>query len=398
MKRYWRLIAVILVVVLTIGTFYVQSAITANGLPDITVEKVSGNEDEMKSVTISGSYNLGRRIGDPVQVDSDGSTYSSEQSLFEHFRNRFFNERVNQMQEEYRSFMRGKGGNDASYLETEDTLAYADVINQTVPGRDEMELDIAVLDKASDEEAASFTVPLPNRAKYRQVYVEDVQMTDNELRVITRNYPRDGGEEAAHLYRINIPDGEITGEDRIALVETGENQQTYVNVVSASDRTTAHDTIIFKKMTRSISDDPNREAASEQPAEESVEYIVYKPETEETRSLDLPGALADQEILDRDNTALYFIDEQQIVQYDLETEQISSETEVPSFDKEAEKRGGAIRIWDDKAYMLTRNEQAPERVVVLDLKSGDTLYEGKIKLDKPVDENASLDLYELSIE
>ncbi|SFB05836.1 hypothetical protein SAMN04488072_106118 [Lentibacillus halodurans] len=397
MKRYWRLIAVILLVVLTIGTFYIQSAIAANGLQDITVEKVSGNEDEMEPVTISGSYMLGNAMDESVQVDVEGTTYGSEQSFFKRFRNGFFHERILQLQQAHRNFMRGKGGSISSYMETADTLAYANVINQTMPGRGEIKFDIAVLDKKNDE-TTSFTVPVPNRAMYAQVQVQDVQMTDDELHVMTRNYPRDGGEEA-HLYRFDIPDQDITGDDTMISGDIQESERTYFNMVTDSDETASHDDVIFKKTTRTSGLDDDQNSGAEQPAQDVTNnYIIYDPETEETRSLELPESLVDQDILDRDNTTLYFGSQQQIVQYDLETEQITSEIEVPTSYEETEKLGSITRIKNDKAYMLTRNQQAPRRLLVLDLTSGNTLFEGKIKLDEPVGQDASLHFYELSVE
>ncbi|TFJ91834.1 hypothetical protein [Lentibacillus salicampi] len=395
MQRYWRLMAVAAVVVLTIGTFYIQSAIAANGLPEITVEKVSGDADEMKPVKLVGNYTFGNGMGESVQVDAEGSTYGSEKSFFERIRNDLFHKKVDQLQAKYKGFMRGKGGKASSYLETEDTLAYADVINQATPGGGKIEFDIAVLDKANDE-TTSFTVPVPNRAMYVQVQVQDVQMTEDALNVITSNYLENGGTETHH-YRFDIAKQDITDENMILSDKVQEDKRTHSSIVSGSDQAAAYDEIIFKKTVDPIIErtDQGRDTAS---ATGEQEYIVYNPETEETRTLEFPGSLADQNILDRSDTMLYFKDQQQIVQYDMETEQMINEMDIPTSFKKSEKWGGVTRIKNDTAYMLTRNQEEPRRLAVLDLPSGDILFEGKIKLDDPVDKNASLSLNELQVE
>ncbi|GGJ89075.1 hypothetical protein GCM10007063_09650 [Lentibacillus kapialis] len=396
MKRYGQLTVILAIIVLTIGTFYIQSAIASNGLPGITMEKVKGNKDEIKPVTISGSYSVGNSRDEFVQIDSKGATYGGKVSFPEHFRDRFFNAKVNQLQETYRSFMRGKGGSDTSYLETEDTLAYADVINQTVPGRGEATFDIAVLDKESDE-TMSFTLPVPNRAMYVQVQVQDVQMTGDELHVITRNYPQNG-EKEAHFYRIDISNKAITGEDTIVSDGLHENKHTLSNMVSVSDETTAYDNIIFSKTTRPVAREDSQGMASEQTTKEKSEgYIVYNPETGKKRSLKMPESLEGQGRLGRDNTSLYFSGQQQIIEYNVETEQITNEVDLPSSCKEA-KWGGITRIANDRAYMLAKAPQSFKRLLVLDLKSGDTLFEGKVKLEGSPEQNDKLNLYELRVD
>ncbi|SFE16582.1 hypothetical protein SAMN05216238_10977 [Lentibacillus persicus] len=405
MGRYWRLIAVVVVVVLTIGMFYIQSAVAANELPNITVEKVSGNEKELEPVTISGSYSVGNSSGkkfihgvsESFIVDAEGTTYSSEQSFFERIENNFYPQRINQLQEEYRGFMRGKSGRIPSFLETEKRIAYANIINQTVPGKGNIEFDIAVLNK-ENEETTSFTVPVPNRAMYHQVYVEDVQITDNkELQVITRNSPRNGMEEL-HLYRFDIENEDIIGEDTVVKPEN-QNENMNARISSAesnSDLTASFDDVIFKKTIEPIVKRSKQGRVTESAAGEQ-EYSIYNLETGEKRPLELPKELSDQEILDRDNRSLYFNTGQQIVQYDLESEQVTNQIELPSYEEEG-KFEAMTHIADSKVYMLTRDQQSPQRLIVLGLETGDILFEGEIKLGEAVEKGETINLYDLAVQ
>src|SRR5699024_11994690 len=101
-----------------------------------------------------------------------------------------YNNKINRMTQEYCGIMHRKTGSITSYFEEEETLAYAEVINQSVRiSNNDMEFDIAVLNKENDE-TISFTVPVPNRAMYTKVYVEDIQMTDDTLKFVTRNFSK----------------------------------------------------------------------------------------------------------------------------------------------------------------------------------------------------------------
>ncbi|QKY71099.1 hypothetical protein [Lentibacillus sp. CBA3610] len=398
MKRYWRLIAIVSVVVLTIGTFYIQSAMAANNLPDITIETVNGDEDELDSVVINGTYTVGNGMGEFVELNSDGSTYDSEQSFIEGLQTRPFNERTNQLQEDYRGFMRGKGRNTASYLETEDTLAYTEVINQSVSGpSSDMEFDISVLDKESGE-TLSFTVPVPNRAMYAQVLVEDVQIMDGALKVFTRNYSKDGGGEK-HLYSFDIANQEINGNESLMSTESqDQNTSIHISIVSNSDITAANQFIIFEKTKRPITRGPenNQGIDSEQPADEGTqEFIVYNLETGEQKTLDLPETLSGKRVTDREHSTLYFEGEGNIIHYNVETEQVTDETELP-----VNGTAEFTRIANGKVYMLTgpENQNNFQRLMILDLQSGDTLYEGEIKPEEPVENGALLDFNGLHIE
>src|SRR5699024_5214083 len=310
MKRYWRLISIVTVVVLTVGTFYIQSSLAAGGYPEFSIENISGDEEVIESVILNGSYNTGTGMHVAVDVKPEDSEYFNKQSFFERLQGMFSSE-VKRLQEEYRSFMRGKAGSLTSYLETEETLAYADVNNQSVrTSGSEMEFDIAVLDKENGETTA-FKAPVPNRAMYHQVYVEDVQMADNTLRVITRNFSRNG-ENVLHLYHFDITKQEITGDERIAM--TGENEENAMSdfmKVRESDQTAQSDYIIVRE---NSPDNQNEQG-----------YIVYNLETGEKQQLDFSG----RDVLLSHNVHLYLSTGDQILQYNIETDEMTAEIDLP---------------------------------------------------------------------
>ncbi len=414
MKRYWKLIAITTIVVLTVGTFYINSALSANSYPEIVFEKVSGNEEELDTVVINGDYRIGRYgSGESVQVTTDGSTYQGELSFFERMQGRYSTE-LNELQDEYRNFMRGKSGNVSSFYEAKDTLAYVDIINQTlVESPSETEFKIEVLDKDSNE-TVSFNVPVPNRAMYRTVYVADVQMIDGELKVITQNYLKQTdnvfGNQEMHVYSFDIANKSINGENKILTAENNnKNVRTHIGSVQESDVLNAHKNIVFSINKENTEPNPNRNVAGEVKSTDNgnQQYFTYNLETGEKKKLDFPKEHQDKEVMVYDGSILSLMgdneDGREFVLYNIESESVENKFVIPSQNKEDAKFGvnSNVQISNGKMYVLntTYNEgnDAPSTIMVIDTKSGDILYKGNITTKKPVDKEYRLSFYGMEI-
>ncbi|TMN22479.1 hypothetical protein [Lentibacillus cibarius] len=399
MKRYWRLIAIVTVVVLTVGTFYMQSALSASSYPEVVFEKISGNEDELKPVTLIGNYHASQQgMGESVRVTTEDSSYSGEQSFFERIRGGFYSQDINQLQDKYRGFMRGKSGNIASYLETDNTFAYAKVINQFIDETgNNMAFDIAVLDKETDE-TTSFTVPVPNRAMYTRVYVEDVQLIDGELKVITQNYSKDGA-DAKYVYSFNLSEQDINGEEKIAAANQDENTRVHIRILPSSDIKAAHNYVVYAKTEEPIVREHanNQTNSAEKRASNNKQlYVIYNLKTEKKKAVTLPKALSGKETVMYKDTTLYLRDENKVTLYNLKTEAVEGRTKLPSQSNSAKQEATrpTVNIANGKIYMLSMPAGMVEghapTLTVIDAQSGDVLYEGKMITKKPLNDGESL--------
>lgn len=414
MKRYWKLIAITTIVVLTVGTFYINSALSANSYPEIVFEKVSGNEEELNPVIINGDNRIGRYgTGESVQVTADGSTYQGELSFFERMQDMYSPE-MNELQNEYRNFMRGKSGIVSSFYDTKDTLAYVHIINQTLTeSPSETEFDIEVLNKESDE-TVSFNVPVPNRAMYRNVHVVDVQMIDGKLKVITRNNLKQTdnvfGNQEIHVYSFNISNKSISGEEKIATVEqNNKNVRTHISSVRESDVLNAHKNIVFSINKENIERNTDGNMAGEVKRADNgnPQYLAYNLETGEKKKLDFPKEDQDKEVMVYDSSILYLMGEsedgREFSLYNIESESVENKFTVPSQNKEDVKSGvqSNVKISNGKMYVLNttykENNDTSSSIMVIDTKSGDILYEGKITTKEPADKEYRLSFYGMEI-
>ena len=110
MKKYWKFTATIAVIVLSIGAFYVNSALSAPQLPEFAIKKQSGDAKEIKSLVLEGGYHEGivmSYTNTHLKITSDGSENRNGHSLVDQVRGQP-TPVIKDLQKNYRDFMRGK--------------------------------------------------------------------------------------------------------------------------------------------------------------------------------------------------------------------------------------------------------------------------------------------------
>lgn len=58
MKKYWKIIVVLIITVITVGTYYIRSSFASRTVPEFEVKKISGDEKELQDLVIHGDYNV----------------------------------------------------------------------------------------------------------------------------------------------------------------------------------------------------------------------------------------------------------------------------------------------------------------------------------------------------
>src|SRR3954454_21189135 len=127
MKRYSKLISIACFIVLVIGTFYIQESMASSKNPDFLIKKVSGNEEEVKGLSIFGEFTIGNHFLDTLHIDDTETTYTGGLSFIEKLNRVHQSPEIKQLQRDYRNFMRGKAENPALFYEDEAHLAYVNI-------------------------------------------------------------------------------------------------------------------------------------------------------------------------------------------------------------------------------------------------------------------------------
>lgn len=399
MKKYWKFASIIVAMILSIGTFQVISATSTKQYPEFVIKALSGDSNEIKPIVLEGFYTdpaTMNYVNTNLKITADGSTFSNRSFLDQVIGQP--STMIKELQEEYRTFMRGKTSDVSSFFEDNHILAYANVdFNMSSLRSRNFKLDISVLSKV-DGTINSFTVEVPDRKEFENVAVEDVQMIGDNLNVITRNMKtiNDDFYDERHIYIIDISNQKIMNHEAIIQIPDGQDdKQIDVQVLRTSPKKANEHLIIIKTEKKMIEDtESTREEVINQ------EIISYNLATKEMEKINVPDLRLDENQLSFfDGSTIYFmtLDGQELVvtPYSLVDDQIGKAYRIPLFGEKGFAYGQMTIVKDGKLYVASSQMTSKIKadVIVADAHSGETLFKGQLALEGSPKEKANLELY-----
>ncbi|MFF2287803.1 hypothetical protein [Peribacillus butanolivorans] len=395
MKRYICSIIIGMVVILSIGTYYVKVASSASGLPKYTLKTLEGSDKELDPIIINASLEKGR-LYEPLTIESNQTTYGSEKSYFESLSENY-DFRIERLIKEHRSFMRGKVSID-SFYEDDDFLAYASVNSEFAKsGKMEAEFDIALLEKKGEEET-SFKIELPDQERIMNTEVRDVQLVHSKLQVLTMNDVNSNDEKQTievHLYTIDLANKKVLS-DKTLLSETF----TYPNQVDLEMPIDIAPSQPKNMVLISLIKGVNHEDGTYEYKLNESKLLSYHYETEKIETVKLPKkeslSLDEAKSGYVDGKNLYAVDTKSdkyhIKTFDLSSQTITNDTELDLAVNKKEQYFAAIK--NGRVYFLLGNEvdqdsltYKPAQLLIADLKTGKTLYKGETVMKATNKEN-----------
>jgi len=378
MIRYWKIISVTALIALIIGIFYIQSAFATNNLPEFAIETTSGNEEEVNRLKLHANY-VDSDSRQPLEITTEDTTYMKDLSFIDLLSNFHHDPKMKQLQEDYRNFLRGKEKTATSYFENEKMLVYAGPLNQNM---NNFILDIEVLDKHS-EEVSSFQIKLPEQNNNDFMSIEEVQAANEELKVFTRK--RNDNGQTYHVYHIDLESQQLVDNKEIA----STSQDGYISMINAYDDIGPKQYIVIEIQMRNV-----QQTDGEYVQEHlGTELIAYHVETGEQKKLALPNEL--QELIQNSSVTgttfiteslIYFSDVTEngltVTTYNMDTEQVENSQTVELPNNNISRQ----YLKDGKAYLISQTEEEMEQqpgLMIVDLNSGEMLYEGQIKMTTP---------------
>lgn len=387
MKKYWKLITLVTVVVLTIGTMYVGSAIEASKYPIFVIEHEQGNEAEVEQVMIDGQYEVGDDFIS-TRITAEGTTYHEPSSYIDNMlQEPHLPAEMKHLQKEYYSFMRGKDEELNKYFEDQNYLVYVTINNDyyaySKGHESKREFIIDVLDKQTNK-TASFDVPIALGEQHDYINLQKIQLLNDQLKIFTVNdYVTDveqTGENEIHLYSVDIEKGKLISDDVIDFQAEYEGEDQYISIYAIGNGGKAEPSKYIIYAIDVNADTNNDDELLER------QLIAYNLETNKQEKIVLPEAY-DEEThpLALSNSTLYFINESvdniEVIGYDLDKDQIETKQTFAIPEME-EGLTGSYMFENDKLYMAHPLEvgKVDSNITIGDPKSGEILYEGSIKL------------------
>jgi len=395
MKKYGKSLLIVAVIVFGIGTFYMQSALSASKYPDFKLRKLNGDEAEVEPVVIDGVYSLGSMnpINERLQLTAEGSHYSREASYVDQINGDYQPFLIKQLQKEYRHFMRGKTNEPSAFFENEDTLAYGGInyeMGTLGTGAIDFTFNISVLDK-KENETNSFKLDVPNSNNLDDIYVEEVQMVNGELKVVTVNSLAGDQNEELHVYRFD-PSAEKLIDDEAVLTIPKQSAEQYgeMNVLRRTSHGLEKNNIVISK--RLMKDEQGEEGYETE--EISSDLLALNLTTNEKEKIKLPETIpedAHPAFYDDENIYFTWSDEDnfKVASYSIENKKVENKITVKRTNRNGEHAdddddGVIFTVKDKKLYFVEKQSgQDMPTLQVVDSQSGDSLYKGEITIADP---------------
>lgn len=387
MKRYLCSIIIGMVVILSIGTYYVKVASSASSLPKYTFKTLEGSDKELDPVIINASLQNGSNFYEPLTIESNTTKYASERSYLENLTGRQ-DHLIERLVKEHRSFMRGKDSISSLY-EDDDFLAYARVNSEyTKSGNMEAKFDIGLLEK-KDEEETSFQIELPNQGRIMNADVRDVQLVHSKLQVLTMNDVNSNNEKQTkevHLYTIDVANKKVLS-DKTLVSETFTDPEQVDFQMPIDLAPSQPNNMVFISVIKGV----NHEDGFKKKLKES-KLLTYNYETEKLETVKKgPLSLDMARSGYADGKNLYAVEmksgKYRIKTFDLSSQTLTNNTELDIAANKKEQDFAAIK--NGRVYFLLGNEvdqdvltNKPAKLLIADIKTGKTLYKGETVINK----------------
>lgn len=297
MKKYWKLITLIVFSGISISTFYLVNVSAENSYPQYTIETRSGDKEVIKDLVLAASsFDENSDYGNMFQIDAEGTIGSKDVPFAEQLDMIYQHDLSTQkLYRNNRAFFRDKAWNMFQYHEDEDFITYANNFYTVVDDYEEIhdKLEIAVLDKKTEEET-NFEVEVPGYENYDSFYVEDVQKSGNILHVFTTNYIAGETElyqpiSELHVYKINLDSQKIV-EDLIMAPPSSDDDTDYtsyiVNMGTTNNEMTPEPYIIISS---NPTVQPENTESGVEINSEDITITAYNVETSEVTELAVPN-------------------------------------------------------------------------------------------------------------
>lgn len=409
MRKHWKLITLVILMLVTLGVFYTHSSLAALKYPEFKIKTLSGDESEIENSVLYASL-VDNEENVFAEITSKGTDYLGNYSYLDSLLMWDESTEVKRLQKEYRKFMRGKNGYLNQIYEDENVLAYVEMkMDYSNTGNYQLTYSfyVDVLDKATNQ-SRTFTVPVPENQNYNYVQVHQIQVMEGQVKVVTVNdlvrsvseAGYDSYHDEIHLYSINIKNEELVRDDILLDLPKKDNTSFGIDVLDRENESGVGDYIAYHVQSTELGLVDETDGSYEAGMTES-RLFLYNLKTMEQKEVNMPSGY-DEELYPELLSAEYIYfsqdieDQLDLIQYNFNTDEVE-EQYVFELLNSGETSQSNYAIMNEKIYLMNQpviGEVATD-VKVADIKTGDVLYEGVVEISKA---NKNNKLYEIHMD
>ncbi|MGA3674440.1 hypothetical protein [Lysinibacillus agricola] len=387
MKKYWKTILISLIIVTTIGSYYIQQAMASKKDVSFKIETTNGNKGEIDNLILQAGYQNGD-IHRWLHIAKDGSTNQISRTFFRHLVEAHEPLMFQNYMQEYRNFMRGKVLNPGQYFEDEDRLIYTTFQSN---GRNKglgnlFTLQIDTLDKKTND-SSSFEINMPDQVRYDYINEKDVYVENGKIKILATSYLN--GKEELHIYTIDENKKELEHDSILAKFESEEVGRASIHILNNYNKVQNENYILYMDEKYKYLDDGERETISSK-------MYLYNYLNNEVKELTIPAELKPymkSMILHGTDIFIpvYSAIGLELKRYNIEKKQWEEHLnfKYPSIANDEE--APFLQITDDKLYLVSRVSDG-HFFFIGDLHTGESLYEGKIIMENKENRDADYSL------
>ncbi|RFB17341.1 hypothetical protein DZB84_09735 [Bacillus sp. HNG] len=375
MKRYWKILTVCLVTVIVLGTFYIQSSLASENI-QIEFEKVSGDESLVEDLVLNANYVVGD-IHQYLLISNGGTKNLMNRSVVQQLTGLYAETSTLELVEKYKQFMRGKSFLPSYFYEDEQVLVYVSIEGRGVNiAYSNAFFDIDILDKKT-EESTPMKISLPKGEKYDWIDITDIQIVDRELKVIARGSGMGIGEDLI-AYTIDLNSKKITSDKVVFSTPGVENGWSGMNIFNDYYSPEPQRYLLFK------AEAYEHGQGEGEPKELVNDFMIYDIEKNKLVKSELPddfaGDIANSTVL---NSVAYVPVQSQheveVIQYDIEAQEWSTKQTFAIEQSKDAEHVPFVKLQDEKLYIVSSTDDG-HKLLIGDINTGKTLYEGKLKV------------------
>lgn len=405
MSKYWKSITFGFITIIVLTFFYANNANYSKQLPQFFIEKTGGEAETLDNIAVDAQYYYAMNGVESIRVDEAGTNYLRDENYFKRLEGFSQGPEIEQWQQDYRSFMRGKSAYEGHFVETENELTYANVIADSSFSWEFDTFEIHILDKATKEDSY-LTVKIPEYAKYWDQNIIYTHVNNDEFTIVTEgNYDEDKMNKVdVNRYTFNTETEALIEEERI--YETTKRQSEEINeeiIVHTSERDTDYFIIEKQENVFENIESPTGEIMDVAHSIETKALIKYNAETNKKEEIDLPKEVEEASFIGFDDMTYYFTDTTNakvtIIPYQYKDDTVLESWEVDVEQPEDASWGTYATLKNNKLYYLRHefDEVTLPDLFVIDLEKERLTFKGEITTKEPIKGMERYDFQEMFV-
>jgi len=398
MSKYIKLISLVLFIAVALTGFSLYNAQTSSAHPELKIVTSEGKPEYVEPVRMLGFVTDSQIYTDSstVKFDEGDFTYIEEFPFFKQL-DFDYNNKINDLITDYRSFMRSKSRRPEHYTETEQYIIYSGMESDVHWNNySSSQMTLSILDKETEEEE-THSISLNNEGSYNNIRAAYIDYPQLALLVETYG-PSDNPENIVYTLNLENPTEGVTEVINLT-EETGRTDSLYIGqLYDTSERF-----IPLQTIRQTVISDYDY-------TEEISGYFADYTETQEV--IDIP-MFEERTLLFTDNNTLYVgkVLEDSIELYEMNEENQDMSllgtipSSIPSIGQEEYVYNffnQNMTILDGKLYAYGNEytEEASSPILqITDIETQETLFDGTIEPKDSTDKNTTdIKVYDFSLD